>query len=49
VFGYSPNGFNPTYVTLHLEFPASGGSAYGLQHTVVVDDGAYLRNVALTT
>lgn len=49
VFGFNPNGFNPTYVTVHLEMPASGGSAYGLSHVIVVNDGAFLRNPAVTT
>lgn len=49
VFGYSPDGFNPTYVTVHLAFPSSNGSALGLSHSIVVNDGAYLRNPALTT
>ncbi len=49
VFGFNPNGYNPTYVTLHLELPASGGSSYGLSHSIVLDDGAFLRNPAVTT
>jgi Tfp pilus assembly protein PilV len=49
VFGFSPNALDPTYVTSHLEFPAAGGSAYGLTHPIVIDDGAYLRNTAVST
>jgi type II secretory pathway pseudopilin PulG len=49
VFGFTPDGFNPTYVTIHLEFPASGGSPLGPNHTIVVNDGAYLRNLAVLT
>jgi len=49
VFGFNPNGFNPTYVTLHLEVPASAGSVYGLSHSIVLNDGAFLRNPAVTT
>jgi type II secretory pathway pseudopilin PulG len=49
VFGFAPDGFNPTYVTVHLEVPSSGGSAYGLSHPIVINDGAYLRNPAVTT
>ncbi len=49
VFGFNPNGFNPIYVTVHLEFPASGGSALGMTHVIVNNDGVYLRNPAVTT
>jgi hypothetical protein len=49
VFGFNPNGFNPIYVTVHLEFPASGGSALGMTHVIVSNDGVYLRNPAVTT
>jgi Tfp pilus assembly protein PilE len=49
VFGFSPDGYNPTYVSVHLEFPASNGSHYGLRHAIVVNDGAFLRNMAATT
>jgi hypothetical protein len=49
VFTFTPTGFNPTYVKVHLEFPSGSGSAYGLAHPIVLDDGAYLRNAAVTT
>lgn len=47
VFAYSPDAIAPTYVDIKLELPAAGGltGGRGLGHNIVLDTGAYLRNL----
>lgn len=50
VFSYTPDAdpINPTFVDVTLKVPASGGTltgGAGLNHTVVLSDGAYMRDV----
>ncbi len=47
VFAFSPDAIAPTYVDARVELPAAGGltGGRGLSHNVVLDAGAYLRNL----
>jgi type II secretory pathway pseudopilin PulG len=47
VFSFSPNAIAPTYVAVKLAVPAAGelSAGRGLNHTTVLDAGAYLRNL----
>jgi type II secretory pathway pseudopilin PulG len=46
VFTYTTNGSgHTTYATVHVEVPAKGERAEGYAHSVVVDDGFYMRNL----
>lgn len=47
VFAFSPDAIAPTYVDAKLELPAAGGltAGRGLSHNIVLDAGAYLRNL----
>lgn len=49
VFTYSPDPLDPNYVQLRIELPASGNlkASQGLSHTIVFQDGAFLRNQSL--
>ena len=46
VFTYSPDSLSPNYAQLRVELPSSGNlpSSAGLTHTIVFQDGAFLRN-----
>jgi len=51
VFSFTPNALNPTFVGVTIKVPASGGvltGGAGLNHTVVLSDGAYMRDVGGT-
>lgn len=47
VFTFSPSAIAPNYVTARVEVPARGERAEGLEHTVVLDDGMFMRNLRL--
>jgi Tfp pilus assembly protein PilW len=49
VFSFTPNAITPQYVDAKVELPASGelSSTSGFAHTVVLDSGAYLRNLGV--
>jgi type II secretory pathway pseudopilin PulG len=50
VFSFTPNAITPQYVDAKVELPASGelSSSGGFAHTVVLDSGAYLRNLGVS-
>lgn len=45
VFDFSPDGQNPTYVTVTAVVPSAGQRADGFEHQMVLRDGIYLRNL----
>jgi prepilin-type N-terminal cleavage/methylation domain-containing protein len=45
VFSLGPSGVAPYYMTATLKVPASGGVNGGQQHTIVLTDGALMRNM----
>jgi type II secretory pathway pseudopilin PulG len=45
VFTFSPNDTSPTYVEAKVVLPAKGKSSAGYNHSIVLDDGFYLRNL----
>jgi len=51
VFTYSPSSASPTLVTVKIELPAKGtlvqAGSSGLTHKVVLEDGAFMRNLYL--
>jgi type II secretory pathway pseudopilin PulG len=45
VFTWGPDPNAPYYMTATIDVPASGGSKIGLNHTIVLSDGALMRNL----
>jgi hypothetical protein len=44
VFSFGPDPVSPYYMTATVKVPASGGSNGGLSHSIVLSDGALMRN-----
>jgi hypothetical protein len=44
VFSFAPDPISPYYMTATIKVPASGGAANGLTHSIVLSDGALMRN-----
>jgi prepilin-type N-terminal cleavage/methylation domain-containing protein len=44
VFSFGPDPIAPYYMTATISIPASGGAAGGLTHSIVLSDGALMRN-----
>jgi prepilin-type N-terminal cleavage/methylation domain-containing protein len=44
VFSFGPDPIAPYYMTATIKVPASGGTAGGLTHSIVLSDGALMRN-----
>ncbi len=44
VFSFGPDPVAPYYMTATVSIPASDGAASGLNHSIVLSDGALMRN-----
>jgi type II secretory pathway pseudopilin PulG len=49
VFTWTPSPITPTYVEAQVKVPARGALSAGLNHTITLDNGAFLRNNAIGT